>query len=84
MQWTDDVADDWDEASADPPRVDRESVEMVWTDDGFVLAPEAIETAERKQANAVFSTVACKVGNEPADRDIGPRRAPAESPEVEN
>lgn len=83
MQWTD-VADDWEEAPADPPRVDRESVAIVWTDDGFVLAPEAIEDPERKRANALFSTVACKVGNEPADRVIGPQPAPADSAEAEN
>lgn len=84
MQWTDDAAEDWEEASADPPRVDREAVEMVWTDDGFVLAPEAIEDAEEKQANALFSTVACKVCNEPAERDFGPLPPGRDSPEAEN
>lgn len=84
MQWTDDVADDWDEVTADPPRVDREPVEMTWVDDGFVLAPAGVENRETKQANAVFSTVACKVGNEPADRDFGPQRKSRDSPEAEN
>jgi len=84
MQWTDDAADDWDEVSADPPRVDREAVELVWTDDGFVLAPEAIEDAEEKQANAVYSTVACKVGNDPAAREFGPLPSQHDSPEAES
>lgn len=82
MKWSDDVADDWDEASADPPRVDREAVEMTWTDDGFVLVPEGIEDGSQKRAAAVFSTVACKVGNDPADRDFGPRRERPDSPEA--
>jgi hypothetical protein len=82
MKWTDDVAADWDEAAADPPRTGAESAEMTWTDDGFVLALEAAE-GEEKRANAVFSTVACKVGNDPADRCHGPERAPRNSPEVE-
>ena len=83
MKWTDDAAADWDEAAADPPRDDSESMEMRWTDDGFVLAPENA-TDEEKRANAVFSTVACKVGNDPSDRDFGPQREQRESPEAEN
>ncbi|GAB7094274.1 hypothetical protein JCM30237_14260 [Halolamina litorea] len=84
MQWTDDAADDWEEAGANPPHVDRESVEMTWTDDGFVLAPDGIEDTEEKRANALFSTVACKVGNDTADRDFGPQRERSGSPEAEN
>jgi hypothetical protein len=82
MNWTDDVATDWDEAAADPPRADVEPTEMTWTDDGFVLAPADADT-EAKRANAVFSTVDCKVGNEPADREFGPERPPRDSPEAE-
>lgn len=82
MKWTDDAAADWDDAAADPPRTESDPAEITWTDDGFVLAPADADD-EAKRANAVFSTVACKVGNDPADRDHGPRRPPRNSPEVE-
>ena len=83
MKWTDNAAADWDEAAADPPRAGADPAAMTWTADGFVLAP-ADADIEEKRANAVFSTVACKVGNDPADREFGPQREQRQSPEAEN
>jgi hypothetical protein len=68
MQWTTELADDWDDVAADPPAVDGAVLEMNWVDEGFVLARETGDEEPLPKAEAVFSTVACKVGNDTADR----------------
>jgi len=85
MQWTTDLVDDWEEVPADPPTADGAAVEMNWAEDGFVLAPETGDDESVPQDEAVFSTVACKVGNDTADRERSDAPEPtgsAESPEL--
>lgn len=69
MKWTRELAEDWDDVPADPPRPTRDEVEMKWVEDGFVLTPDAAEGETARRATSIFSTVACKVGNNPADRE---------------
>lgn len=82
MKWTDELAEDWDDVPADPPRVARDEVAIRWTDDGFVLAPVATG-GDSREAASLRSTVACKVGNDPADRDRGPVEPSAETESVD-
>ena len=92
MKWTDALADDWDDVPADPPRLNRDEIEMEWVEDGFVLTPEAAAGTAARRATSLFSTVACKVGNVTADRDRelpAPTEAPgipdpSESPDSES
>jgi len=78
MQWTTELADDWEEVPADPPTVDDAAVEMNWVEDGFVLCPETDDESVL-QTQTVFSTVACKVGNDTADRERSAVPEPTES-----
>lgn len=71
MQWSEDLPEEWDDAPSDPPRVTEGEVEMTWTEDGFVLTPTAAEGKLAIKATSLFSTVACKVGDDAADRGDG-------------
>lgn len=82
MQWTTGLADDWDDVAADPPTGDGAALEMNWVDEGFVLGPKTGDDEPISHAEAVFSTVACKVGNDTADRGPSKPVESAESPEL--
>lgn len=81
MQWTTELADNWDDAPANPPTVPGARLEMNWVGEGFVLcrASEAGEPLSREYA--LFSTVACKVENDTTDQVRTEGRETAESPE---
>lgn len=82
MQWTTELADGWDDVPADPPTVTGAPLEMNWVGEGFVLCRKSEEREPHRREQAVFSTVACKVENDTADRERtwGPETAESLEP----